>query len=139
MAQAAPATKGAITSMKPTEVRSGQEFRMEITLDGGQPITDFDTLASVPPAAVELVTVDGATVVATGRNVSRQLTKIKADFTVPSRAAPGHYMVRVKFTGLPPHAVGLQTQYQSVGQLHGLATSAIADRLSYSDQTIKVD
>ncbi len=136
--QAAPATKGATTAIKPAQLRRGQSIRLEVTLAGGQPITDYDPLASITPA-VELVTVDGATVLATGANVSRQLTKINADFVVPAQAAPGTYMVRLRFAGLPPPAMSLQGQYQSVGQLTGVAGTAIAAGLSYGDQAVKVD
>ena len=136
---AAAATKGLIAAVTPATVARGQAVRLSITLTGSQPITDIDPLASIPPSAVELVSLDGLTVIATATNVVRQLTSITADVTVPATAAPGNYMARVKFTGLNAGQAVLQSQYQSVNQTSGVAAAAIRPGVTYTDRPVAVN
>jgi YHYH protein len=136
---AVAATKGLIAAVAPATVTRGVAFRLSITLTGSQPITDFDPLSSVAPAAVELVSLDGATVIATATNVTRQLTSITGDMTVPNTVAAGTYMAVVRFTGLNPGAVALQSRYQSVAQTAGVAAAAIRPGVTYTDRPVVVD
>ena len=135
---AVAATKGVITAVTPAVVARGQAVRMEITLTGSQPITDFDPLASIPPSAVELVSLDGQTVLATGSNVTRQLTKIQADVVIPAGAAVGSYMARVRFA-VAANAAALQGEYRSVGQTTGVAPAALAPGVVYTDRPVVVN
>jgi YHYH protein len=136
---AAAATKGLIAAVTPATITRELPVSLAITLTGSQPITDLDPLASIPPAAVELVSLDGITVIATATNVVRQLTSITADVTVPATAAPGTYMARIRFTGLNPGQVALQAQYQSVNQTAGVAAAAIRPGVTYTDRPVVVN
>jgi YHYH protein len=141
----APALKGVITAVTPAAVTRGQSVRLEMTLSGNQPITDNDPLASVQPAAFELVTTDGLTVLAGGTNVTRKLTKISADFVIPPTAVPSStiapvvaYMLRVKFNVNAANAA-LQGEYRSVGQTTGLAAPTLAPGVVYTDRPVVVN
>ena len=136
---ATAATKGLIAAVAPATVTRGVAFKLSITLTGSQPITDFDPLSSIMPSAVELVSLDGATVSATATNVVRLITSITGDMTVPLTAAPGTYMARVKFTGLNAGAVALQGQYQSVNQTAGVAAAAIRPGVTYTDRPVTLN
>ncbi len=122
------AYKGRMTAVSPSAMTRGSTASLAVEINGYQPITDFDPLASIPPTAVELVTIDGATVVAAGTRCSRQLTRINCDMLVPGTAAAGTYMVRVMF-GTPDM---LQSSYQSVTQLLGVPAASIAPSPPYS-------
>ncbi len=142
---AAVTTKGVITAVAPTAVTRGQTVRLEVTLSGSQPITDFDPLASIPPSAFELVTTDGLTVIATATNVVRKLTKISGDFVIPATAQASSttapvvaYMARVKFAVTPANAA-LQGEYRSVGQTTGVAATALAPGVVYTDRPVAVN
>jgi len=141
----APALKGVITAVTPSAVTRGETVRLELTLSGNQPITDFDPLASVPPSAFDLVTTDGSTVIASGTNVVRKLTKISADFVIPATAAPSSagapvvaYMARVRFTVNAANAA-LQSEYRSVGQTTGLPATSLAPGVVYTDRPVVVN
>jgi hypothetical protein len=132
---ATAATKGLIAAVAPATITRGTPVKLEITLTGSQPITDNDPLSSVMPTAVELVSIDGTTVIATAANVVRQLTSISGDVTVPTTAAAGTYMVRVRF----PTPDELQAQYVSVGQLTGVPAAAIRPGVTYTDRPVEVN
>ena len=138
-------TKGTITALAPSTVSRGQSVRMDITLSGNQPITDNDPLASVPPSAVELVTTDGQTVLSSGRNVTRKLTKISADFVIPATAPTSSnampvvgYMVRVKFAVNAANAA-LQSEYRSVNQKVDVPAASLAPGMAYADLPVTVN
>ena len=133
------ATKGLLAAVTPATVTRGAPFKLSITLTGSQPITDLDPLSSIVPSAVELVSLDGVTVIATATNVVRMLTSITGDMTVPVTVAPGSYMARVKFTGLNAGAVALQGQYQSVNQTAGVAAAAIRPGVTYTDRPVTLN
>ena len=142
---AAVTMKGVIAALTPSTVTKGQTVRLEVTLSGNQPITDFDPLASVPPSAFELVTTDGLTVLASGTNVVRQLTRISADFVIPAHAAPSSptapavaYMARVRFNVNAANAA-LQSEYRSVGQTTGVPATALAPGVVYADRPLTVN
>jgi hypothetical protein len=136
---AAAATKGLIAAVAPATITRGQAVQLAITLTGSQPITDFDPLASVFPTAVELVSIDGTTVIATATNVVRKLTSITGDITIPPTAAAGTYMARVRFTILNAGQAVLQSQYQSVNQTAGVAATAIRPGVTYTDRPVVVN
>lgn len=136
---AAAATKGLIAAVTPTAITRSTAVKLSTTLTGSQPITDLDPLASIAPAAVELVSTDGLTVIAIATNVVRQLTSITGDITIPSSAAPGTYMARVRFTGLNAGSAVLQAQYQSVNQTSGVAAASIRTGVTYTDRPVAVN
>lgn len=114
------ATKGQIVAVSPATIDRGQTVRLTVTLNGNQPIVDIDPDSSVRPAAFELVSLDGSTVIASGSNLVRNLQQTSADLAIPADTPTGDYMVRMTFMGMGGSV------FRSVDQLAGVAAEAVA-------------
>jgi hypothetical protein len=122
-----PVMRGRIEVVSPAVMTRGTATEVTIDIQGNQPIADLDNLNTGQPTEIELVTLDGLTVIASMPVTTRPRTLniIKGSVTVPTEAVPGTYMWRVRF--------GPRDTFVSVNQLAGVPATEINTRVTYRD------